>query len=647
MFPAKALAWPLTLTLLLALPAAADFVAGLDAFDHGDYAAALKQWQPIAERGDANAEYNLGLLYALGKGVPQNYQTAAEWYRKAAEQGVAAAEYNLGVLYANGQGVSKSPGDAINWFTKAAQQGIAEADASLGDLYHDGSPPNYANAEEWYRKAAAQGIASAQFSLGLMHDLGEGVPQDYDEAIRWYRQAADAGYAPALTNLGILYYNQQGVKRDLLEAYAWLERAQKLNDPRAGELLRATAKRMTPKQIRQAQARADEWQAPSKPAPLVQQAALFKEPQTAPAGVAPASSADRAANPPVADVWTGVDRIVAVGDVHGDYEQFVQVLQSAGLIDGNANWTGGKAHLVQTGDIVDRGPDSRAVMDLLMKLEKQAQAAGGAVHCLLGNHEAMDLYGDLRFVSPAEFAAFRGEAGGGQPQYSYQQLRKTMTAEAKPELNRAVWNPGEQPGLTEFREAFSPTGRYGKWLRSHNAIIKIDRTLFVHGGLSAKYANLSLEQINEKVRQELEDPARLQGGIVMDQDGPLWNTALAKGDEAQLAPLVDRLLQHFGVDRIVIGHSYSDAAVTPRFGGKVVLIDVGLSRIYDDKGKLACLEIDRGHAYALHRGHGLELPKDENGPDMLRYLKQAAALDPQPSPLEERIEKLEASQAAK
>ena len=93
------------------------------------------------------------------------------------------------------------------------------------------------------------------------------------------------------------------------------------------------------------------------------------------------------------------------------------------------------------------------------------------------------------------------------------------------------------------------------------------------------------------------------------------------------------LLKHFDVDRIVIGHSYAQAAITPRFGGKVVLIDIGLSRVYDNIGKMGCLEIEGDHAVAIHRGQKLELPKDENGPDMLRYLKEAAALDPQPSPL--------------
>ena len=92
---------------------------------------------------------------------------------------------------------------------------------------------------------------------------------------------------------------------------------------------------------------------------------------------------------------------------------FVKVLQSASLIDTKGDWAGGKTHLVQTGDVLDRGPDSKAVMDLLIKLEKQSAAAGGAVHCLIGNHEAMNVYGDLRYVSPGEYAAW--EAGNPKP----------------------------------------------------------------------------------------------------------------------------------------------------------------------------------------------------------------------------------------
>ena len=103
---------------------------------------------------------------------------------------------------------------------------------------------------------------------------------------------------------------------------------------------------------------------------------------------------------------TGAERVVAIGDVHGAYPEFLAVLRMAGLVDEKGHWTGGRTHLVQTGDILDRGSGTKQVMDLLMKLEGQAKKAGGRVHALLGNHEAMNLLGDLRYVSREEYKAF-------------------------------------------------------------------------------------------------------------------------------------------------------------------------------------------------------------------------------------------------
>jgi len=105
--------------------------------------------------------------------------------------------------------------------------------------------------------------------------------------------------------------------------------------------------------------------------------------------------------------WENVERIVAIGDIHGDYDNLVSVLQNAELIDNKLRWIGGKAHLVQNGDIVDRGPESRKAMGLLMKLEDKAEDAGGRVHVLIGNHEVMNVIGILNLVSDEEYAAFR------------------------------------------------------------------------------------------------------------------------------------------------------------------------------------------------------------------------------------------------
>lgn len=667
---------PLLSTILVLSAAAADFKTGLEAYNRGDFAAALTEWQPIAEGGDAHAQYNLGLLYARGQGVAQDQAKAAAWYEKAASQGVAAAQYNLGVMYANGQGVKADPEQAAKWFLKAAEQGVTDAQTGLGSIYQEGEGAfrNYAEAEKWYRKAAEQGVASAAFHLGVMYDLGQGVQRDYLQAMSWYRKAADGGYPGAMANLGILYYNGQGAKRDLVEAYAWFDRAQRLGDPRAGELLGATARKLKPADVKKAQTLSMQWEPSAKGQTQVADSRLFKPAPAAQAtqgeasrtatevaaataangataqpaagqpatGAAPEPAAP-ATSPVTADqtsraVFDGVERVVAVGDLHGDYEQFTAVLASAGLIDGNGNWVGGKAHLVQTGDVLDRGPDSRPIMDLLIRLEKQAAAAGGAVHALIGNHEAMNVYGDLRYVSPGEFASYT-HGDTPEAQFSYAQ-RVAMTQTSKPTSSSAPV-AASTAGFPEHRSAFAPDGPYGRWIRSHNAAVKINRTLFLHAGLGRKYADWTVDRLNAEVRRELNDLTRLHGGVATDEEGPLWYRGLATGSQEEVAPLVDDLLKHFDVDRIVIGHSYAQAAITPRFGGKVVLIDIGLSRVYDNVGKMGALEIEGGRVLAIHRGQRLELPQDDQGPDMLRYLRTAAALDPAPSPLLPRIAELE------
>ncbi|MGH3430859.1 MAG: tetratricopeptide repeat protein, partial [Mycobacteriales bacterium] len=157
------------------------------------------------DQGDAAAQFNLGVAYAQGRGVPQDPSAAADWYRKAAEQANLSAEVNLGVALANGQGVAQDASAAATWFRKAMDQGSVGAAFDLGVLYHNGQGVgrDYAEAARLYRKAADQGDADAQFNLGLMYALGEGVPRDDAEAGRWYKLAAQQGYA------GIEFYYRQ------------------------------------------------------------------------------------------------------------------------------------------------------------------------------------------------------------------------------------------------------------------------------------------------------------------------------------------------------------------------------------------------------------------------------------------------------
>ena len=338
------------------------------------------------------------------------------------------------------------------------------------------------------------------------------------------------------------------------------------------------------------------------------------------------------------DEWDGVERIVAIGDVHGDYDQFVRVLRSAQLIDAKDRWSGGKAHLVQTGDVPDRGPDTRRILDLLMRLEREARKAGGYVHPLIGNHEAMNMYGDLRYVVAGEYEAFKTPRSEELRRLYYEQhvetLKKTPPESGLPEFDEAYrkkWEAERPLGFVEHRLAFAPDGKYGKWIRSQNAVIRINDSLFMHGGIDPAYAALSVADINRQVQTELKDFSKLPQGMVMNPQGPLWYRGLAQDEEAGLAAHLEQVLGRLGAKRIVLGHTPQPGAVLSRFGGKVLLIDVGLSAAYG--GNLACLAIEKGKLYALHRGEKLPLPSDAAGDEYLAYLKRAASLDPAPSRL--------------
>ncbi len=155
----RALRGAIALVLALALSApvlAADLETGGAAYDRGDYATALEEWRPLAEQGDAGAQFNLGLLYDMGRGVPQNYAEAAKWYRLAADGGYDKAQFNLALMYNNGTGVTQ----------------------------------DYAEAMKWFRLAAEQGDALAQYNLGVMYGNKNGVSQDYVQAHMWLNIAA-------------------------------------------------------------------------------------------------------------------------------------------------------------------------------------------------------------------------------------------------------------------------------------------------------------------------------------------------------------------------------------------------------------------------------------------------------------------------
>lgn len=307
---------------------------------------------------------------------------------------------------------------------------------------------------------------------------------------------------------------------------------------------------------------------------------------------------------------TSTRRIVAIGDVHGAAENFAAILKKAGLIDDQQRWSGGNAILVQTGDMTDRGAGMRAALDLLMSLEDQARDAGGRVHALLGNHEVMDMVGELRDASPEIFATFGGESA--------------------------------------MREAFGPRGRYGRWLRDKPVVAEIDGTVFMHAGIDPAFSNdVSVNDINRRAKREVTEwddgvkllvdrklvsPApkfleaveaarkeleRLTSAPTRDQpdtrqtaallipvanigtsslfspNGPLWFRGFASWTDEEAGRHLPVLLDKLHASRFVTAHTpQPNGRITERLGGKLFLIDTGmLNGHFYPNGRPSALEI--------------------------------------------------------
>jgi hypothetical protein len=328
----------------------------------------------------------------------------------------------------------------------------------------------------------------------------------------------------------------------------------------------------------------------------------------------PASAADR--------------RIVAVADAHGAGAAFISVLQRAGLINARRHWSGGHAVLVQTGDIMDRGPDVRMLLDFLVTLEREASAAGGRVERLLGNHEFMAMTGHTRDATPEIYASWADGQSDARQERAFTDAQQL----AGGTLDKAAWMAAHPRGYVEYREAFAPDGMYGKYLRTKPVAVKIDSTIFMHAGIAPELG-LSLDEVNARAKADLqawdtgvrwvlerklilpfstlqeivaaadtvakEIVARKDAGKLQSDDaktaqvlqpvltitqsslfagnGPMWFRGYARWTDEQGAPLMAALLKQYDVKRFVVGHTpVEDATIRERFNGGVYLIDTGM-----------------------------------------------------------------------
>jgi Calcineurin-like phosphoesterase len=348
------------------------------------------------------------------------------------------------------------------------------------------------------------------------------------------------------------------------------------------------------------------------------------------------------------------DAVIAIADVHGDFDDFVAILQHCGLIDKQNHWAGGKATFVQTGDLIDRGPKPREVMDLMMALEKEAPNSGGRVVVLLGNHEMMNIMGDLRYVTPENFATFGDSNSEQRQKAAYQKYTKwrnghpqLLTELPQPmEITEAEWMARHPLGYVEHAEAFSPSGTYGKWLRVHAALAEIDDTVFLHGGIDPSLAHLKLDTINSHIRDEIKAfdeakqylleknvilpffnlqemtavvqaeitaerkgqvPADPQGQARLVQflgygewlsvrvDGPLWFRGYDKWTDEEGFAQIGKVLEAYDAAHIAVGHTVQKGGrIRPRFDNKVFLMDTGMLSSYYPGGRASALEICGG-----------------------------------------------------
>lgn len=342
--------------------------------------------------------------------------------------------------------------------------------------------------------------------------------------------------------------------------------------------------------------------------------------------------------------WTGVERVIAIGDLHGDYAQYLNVMRSAGLIDRKGKWSGGEAHLVQTGDITDRGDDSRKIIDHLVKLAKQAKRKGGYVHLLIGNHETMNVVGDLRYVTEGEFNAFQSRKSQRFQDLQWQRqvdwMRvNVLTFEAMDLVAyRREWQQRVPLGWVEHRLAWALSGEYGQWVKNNPIAIQVNDTLFLHGGISAKYCKFSLEALTRQAIAAMQNYDPAVTTIIDDPLGPVWYRGLATEDETDIiySQTLDNVLKRYGVERIVVGHTPTGGAVWPRFDQRVIVNDTGIAGYYGShKG---VLELTADGAVAIYGDRRIPLPADNQGRQ--DYLRAVIEADANNGLLEKQLERM-------
>jgi Calcineurin-like phosphoesterase/HipA-like kinase len=344
-------------------------------------------------------------------------------------------------------------------------------------------------------------------------------------------------------------------------------------------------------------------------------------------------------------------RVVAFGDVHGAYEDWTALLLELGVVDGNLDWAGGNTHLVSLGDLIDRGPGSRQVVELLIKLSGQARSAGGAVHMVLGNHEVMVMTGDLRYVSQEEFAAFAADETQADRDQLFADYRKLNPGGDDASV-RAAFDQDYPPGFVGLRKAYAPNGKLGSWLLQQPFVIKVNDKVYMHGGIASLASQDDLDKLNNKLQTELRtfiksmealrsagvmplhvgyhdrltflnarveefsaaNPRKradwfeavqqvfeAQEAFVFSEDSPNWYRGTAMCHPLAESYNTERFLKRVGARQLVMGHTPTRGDVEQRMDGLAIRLDTGmLASVY--KGRASALVSGAGEDYVHYLG---------------------------------------------
>lgn len=366
------------------------------------------------------------------------------------------------------------------------------------------------------------------------------------------------------------------------------------------------------------------------------------------------------AKTPAAWRYEDVPRVVAIGDVHGAYDELAGLLRGLALVDDTMRWSGGATHLVMLGDLVDRGPRTIDVLDLVMALQEQAPAQGGRVHVILGNHETMLLTRDLRYLHENDTSRFAAEERAADRKAARQRFLAVAGLDrAARELREKAFDERFPPGFFGHLRAFSKDGRYGEWLLAQHIVVVIDGIAFVHGGLAPALLETPAAEINERALEELRDfqdararleragvlapemsyaeayevlgeiaadpnapqrmiPAErrlamraeamrllaLHGALAIRCDGPLWYRGSSLGRVETETPLVTAVLGHLGAERAVVGHTPSHTGrVDVRFDGRLIRADTGMLASHY-KGRPAAVVFEDDATRVFYAGEG-------------------------------------------